>query len=73
MRRVRTFVNVVVAVSLSLLALPLADGGARAQAGGPTILVPNLGVRAVAENLVTPTSVAFLGPGDMLVLEKDTG
>ena len=73
MRRIRTFVTVVVAVSLSLLALPLAGGRAKAQAGGPTMLVPNLGVRAVAENLVTPTSIAFLGPGDMLVLEKDTG
>src|SRR5918993_2670576 len=73
MRRICTFVTVVVAVSLSLLALPLAGGRAKAQAGGPTMLVPNLGVRAAAENLVTPTSIAFLGPGDMLVLEKGTG
>src|SRR6187455_3461031 len=27
----------------------------------------------VAEGLSTPTSIAFVGPGDILILEKDTG
>jgi aldose sugar dehydrogenase len=45
---------------------------ARGQAT-PTVLDPNLGVRAAASGLVTPISIAFLGPNDFLVLEKDTG
>ena len=39
----------------------------------PTVVDPDLGVRTAASGLVTPTSVAFLGPNDMLVLEKQTG
>jgi hypothetical protein len=39
----------------------------------PDMLDPNLGVRPVATGLTTPTSIAFLGSGDMFVLEKDTG
>jgi len=46
---------------------------AEAQGTGPTMLVPNLGVRTVVGGLVTPSSMAFLGPGDFLVLEKNTG
>jgi glucose/arabinose dehydrogenase len=37
------------------------------------MLHPRLAVRTVASGLTTPTSIAFLGPGDMLVLEKNTG
>jgi glucose/arabinose dehydrogenase len=37
------------------------------------VLVPNLAVRTVAAGLVTPTALAFLGPDDMLVIEKNTG
>ncbi len=39
----------------------------------PTVVDPNLAVRTAAQGLVTPTSLAFLGPNDMLVLEKMTG
>jgi glucose/arabinose dehydrogenase len=46
---------------------------AQAQPSGPSMLRPNLGVRAVASNLVTPTALAFLGANDVLVLEKNTG
>ncbi|HET9674048.1 MAG TPA: PQQ-dependent sugar dehydrogenase [Gaiellaceae bacterium] len=45
-----------------------------AQAGAaPSVVDPNLGVRTAASGLVTPTSLAFLGPNDMLVVEKQTG
>jgi glucose/arabinose dehydrogenase len=44
-----------------------------AQVSGPVMLHPNLAVRTVASGLVTPISLAFLGSGDMLVLEKNTG
>ena len=44
-----------------------------AQVNGPVMLHPQLAVRTVASGLVTPISLAFLGSGDMLVLEKNTG
>jgi aldose sugar dehydrogenase len=39
----------------------------------PTVLDPNLEVRTVLSGLITPTSMAFLGANDFLVLEKNTG
>src|SRR5215208_5153893 len=45
----------------------------RAQEPGPTLVDPNLGVRAVVSGLTTPITMAFLGPEDFLVLEKNTG
>src|SRR5918992_668004 len=39
----------------------------------PTILDPTLGVRTVVSDLSQPTSMAFLGADDLLVLEKRTG
>lgn len=58
------------------LALLCAAGGAgdiaRAQTG-PTLLDSNLELRTRGSGLVTPTSIAFLGADDMLVLEKNTG
>jgi aldose sugar dehydrogenase len=41
--------------------------------GGPTVNDPNLRVELVAKGLDVPTSMAFLGTNDMLVLEKNTG
>jgi glucose/arabinose dehydrogenase len=40
---------------------------------GPTMLVPQLDVRTVVTGLNQPTSMAFLGPHDLLVGEKGTG
>jgi glucose/arabinose dehydrogenase len=39
----------------------------------PTLVDPNLRARTVVENLDQPTSAAFLGRNDVLVLEKATG
>jgi aldose sugar dehydrogenase len=39
----------------------------------PEVVDPNLEVRTAAEGLTTPVSMAFLGPDDFLVLEKNTG
>ena len=39
----------------------------------PSLVDSNLSVRAVVENLDQPTSTAFLGPNEFLVLEKATG
>src|SRR5687768_14848020 len=44
-----------------------------AQSDGPTMLHPRLAVRTVVDGLAAPTSLAFLGPDDILVLEKNTG
>jgi len=47
--------------------------GMEAQAADPTMLDPNLEVRTVVAGLNQPTTMAFLGPTDILVLEKATG
>ena len=42
-------------------------------AAGPTLVDHNLELRTVATGLNVPTSFAFIGPDDVLVLEKQTG
>ncbi len=44
-----------------------------AQNTSPTMLHPNLSVRAVVTGLTQPTTMAFIGENDLLVLEKGTG
>ncbi len=59
---------------LVLVAAALVTGGrAGAQDSGPEILVPKLGVRPVVTGLALPTAMAFIGGGDILVLEKNSG
>jgi glucose/arabinose dehydrogenase len=41
--------------------------------GKPRLADPHLKVEQVTEGLDTPTTMAFLGPNDILVLEKDKG
>jgi aldose sugar dehydrogenase len=74
--------SVVLITSLALLAglLELSGHFAYAaytipspSASGPTINDPALKVETVFTGLVRPTSMAFLGPNDILVLEKNTG
>ena len=67
-RRGGTILAVLVVAVSSVLV-----GGAQAQPPGPEMLDPSLDVRTVVEGLVTPTSLAFLGEDDILVLEKQTG
>jgi len=50
-----------------------ATGGTQAQDAGPVMLEPALRVRTVVSGLDLPIGLAFLGPNDLLVLEKDTG
>src|SRR5262249_6310703 len=40
---------------------------------GPTMIDPNLQVTTVVSGLDQPTSMAFLGPNDFLILEKASG
>jgi len=45
----------------------------QAAGNSPTMLDPNLTVTTVVTGLSQPTSMAFIGTNDFLVLEKDTG
>jgi glucose/arabinose dehydrogenase len=49
------------------------DDRVRAQETGPSMVHPNLAVRPIVSDLVTPITMAFLGTNDILVLEKNTG
>ena len=57
---------------VALVAFPPARP-AEAQAVPPSVVDPALAVRTVATGFVTPVNLAFIGRGDMLVLEKNTG
>jgi glucose/arabinose dehydrogenase len=60
--------------SVAVVGVALAiSGRIGAQAPPPSMLDPHLGVRTVVSGLNQPTSLAFLGANDMLVLEKTTG
>ncbi len=72
-KRARVLVASMVALATTALCGTMLGPPANAQADGPTILDRNLAVRTVVEGLNTPTSLAFLGPDDLLVLEKNTG
>jgi glucose/arabinose dehydrogenase len=63
----------VVMISLSLIMGSISTGFVAAQGAGPEMLDPHLGVRTVLSGLNLPTTMAFLGPNEFLVLEKDTG
>jgi aldose sugar dehydrogenase len=66
-RPARLLVVTLVAAVATALLLP-----GRAEAA-PAVVDPDLAVRTVVSGLDQPTSIAFLGPNDMLVLEKATG
>jgi aldose sugar dehydrogenase len=73
-RRRRRLVSFILAALLALLASSATTERATGQAQpGPTLLVPNLALRTVVDGLALPTSIAFLGPNDLLVLEKNSG
>ena len=69
----KAFAGLAIASAVTAWLPPVLATTAEAQVTGPTILHPRLGLRTVVSGLVTPTSVAFLGADDLLVLEKDTG
>ena len=63
--------STVMALAVALTLVP--SSGTAVAADGPTMLHPLLGVRPVVTGLVTPTSMAFLGANDLLILEKISG
>ena len=70
-RRLRPLWGVLAAAGVLIAAA--AASPTAAQSSGPVMLHPRLGVRPVAEGLNLPTTMAFIGTDDMLVLEKNTG
>ncbi|MGH2967666.1 MAG: hypothetical protein ACRDK0_01180, partial [Solirubrobacteraceae bacterium] len=52
---------------------PLAFAVTAAPAQEPELLDPDLAVRTAVSGLNQPVSMAFIGKGDMLVLEKASG
>jgi aldose sugar dehydrogenase len=67
MTRTLRFLALAIGAALATAFLP-----ARVQAA-PSVVDPNLAVRTAATGLDQPISMAFIGPNDMLVLEKATG
>jgi glucose/arabinose dehydrogenase len=70
-RRLRTVAGL--ALTTSVLSMTLVSSPASAQADGPTVVDRKLAVRMVAGGLVAPTTMAFIGADNLLVLEKATG
>jgi glucose/arabinose dehydrogenase len=60
-------------LSAVLVALGITTPIGTGQGSGPEILAPQLALRVAASGLALPTSLAFIGPDDLLVLEKNTG
>ena len=61
------------ALAAILLTFALAPTGLAQEGDGPHLADPNLTVDEAVGDLVTPIGLAFLGPNDMLVIEKNTG
>lgn len=59
-------------ITFALIACIIVAADAAAQPA-PSLLKPELGVRTVVSGLVSPIGMAFLGPNDFLVAEKNTG
>jgi glucose/arabinose dehydrogenase len=53
-----------------LVGLPAVPAHAQ---GGPSLVDPNLRLQTHVDGLALPTSIAFLEPDDLLVMEKNTG
>lgn len=77
-------ITVIVSVLLTIIIVPSIYYGANAQLplkqrdftvteSEPSVADPKLKVESVAEGLDAPTTMAFLGPNDFLILEKDKG
>jgi aldose sugar dehydrogenase len=73
MRVTRNRIRAAVLAALCSVVVLGLGSQASAQEAGPSMVDTRLGVRTVASGLTTPTSVAFLGANDMLVIEKNTG
>src|SRR5918994_3984216 len=72
--RRRRLAPLALTVLLALLASSATTERATGQAQpGTSLLAPDLELRTVVDGLALPTSIAFLGSDDLLVLEKNSG
>ena len=69
----RTFRREVLALVALGAAVILGVSTSATAADGPSMVDPKLTVETVVSGLTTPTTMAFVGPNEMLVLEKQTG
>jgi glucose/arabinose dehydrogenase len=69
--RSRCALAAVIVAAIGTIASP--GRGRLAAQTGPTLVDPNLAVRTVVSGLSQPTTMAFIGPNDILVLEKASG
>ena len=60
-------------VTLLMCLLVMVFGDSERVGAQPTVVDPRLEVRTVVSGLNSPTTMAFLGDDDILVLEKETG
>jgi glucose/arabinose dehydrogenase len=68
------YLRLAVSVALgAILAVTWIGSGQQIEAVSPTVVDRNLAVRTVVSGLDVPTTMAFLGSSDILVLEKNMG
>ena len=72
-KRIWTKMGMLVVIFAMLMSLTSLNFVAAQEEEGPVMLHPQLDVRTVVDGLDTPTTMAFLGPDEFLVLEKNTG
>lgn len=72
MKGVRLLFSVLLALLAAIVNTTL-NVYAQAPPPEPSLVDASLAVRRVASGLVTPIQIAFLGPNDFLVLERNTG
>src|SRR5262245_59204861 len=71
--RLRSNCVSIAALVAALCTIARPGGGRLAAQTGPSVVDPSLAVRTVVSGLVQPTTMAFIGPDDILVLEKASG
>lgn len=70
---VRVRLNWIVITAIATLVISVGSRGSSVEAQGPSVLDPNLQVRAVATGLATPTTMVFIDGESFLVLQKNNG
>ncbi len=71
--RIVLVINFIFIIFLYFIFLPYSHAMRSSVQNLPYVKEPNLSAKIVFKGLKFPTSMAFLGPNDILVLEKDEG
>ena len=71
--RMRSSCVSIAAMVAAAWAITSPGGGRLSAQTGPSVVDSNLNVRTVVSGLTQPTTMAFIGPDDILVLEKASG